>query len=158
MSERGITTGTETRVQQHFKNDTNVSHIVEKFQRTGILPTNNTEPQFIDHTQIGDYTEMLAQVTEVQQSFQKFPSKIRAFFHNDPKRFVEFIDNPKNQDKAIELGIIKPLPKPDAQRAGAPKPEPTPEPTPKTTSAPEAIKYTLDEALTIIKAKMDGKG
>ena len=153
MSDRGIHTGKETTVQQHFKNETNVSHIVDKFAQTGLLPGNRKEPQYIDHTQIGDYTEMLSQVTEVQQTFQKFPAKIRAYFQNNPTRFVEFIDNPKNYDKAIELGIIKPPEKPEAERQGAPAPETPPKPT----SAPEAIKYTLDEALAKIKVLEDGK-
>lgn len=124
MSKRGINTGKETRVQQNFKDETNVNNIVKRFQQTGQLPQGrNQEPLYLDHTQFTDYTEMLNQTSHVKQVFDQYPAKIRARFQNQPAQLLEFLSNPENKEEAIAIGLAPRPQKPDAQRSGAPEPK-----------------------------------
>lgn len=108
MSKNGINPGTDTRTQQQFKDDTNVGNIVRKFQNYGQLPIGHEKtPLYLDHTQFGDFTEMLNQVTQVQQSFDNYSSKMRARFENSPQKLLEYLADPENHKEAIELGIIQ---------------------------------------------------
>lgn len=135
-------TGKKTKVQQSFKDSTNVSTIMNKFIKQGVTPSSPSQnAQYLDWTQIGDYTEMLSQVTAVQQQFQQFPSKIRSRFNNSPQKFLEFLDKEGNRKEAELLGLIPTPEKPEAERAGAP----VPKPAPKSTSAPEDPQLSLDD-------------
>lgn len=145
-----IYTGTETKVQQHFKEETDINNIVAKFSQTGELPYGNAaEPQYLDHTQFSDYTEMLNQVTHVKQVFDQYGSRIRAKFENQPAKMLAFLEDPKNHNEARELGILPKLIVPDSQRAGAPLPEPAKgvtltDPPQGTPPSPEGLKTPPD--------------
>jgi len=109
MSKRGIKFGKETKVQQQFKEDTKISVMMSRFRNTGTLPQGNAkEPLYLDHTKIGDYTEMLNTVTRTQQQFMNMPARIRARFHNKPQELLDFLGNEDNRKEAQELGLIPP--------------------------------------------------
>lgn len=108
MKKVKLETGTESKVQQQYRDETNVSTIVNKFLKTGQLPLGtNQQPIYIDHNQYGDFTEMLNQVTEVQQNFAKLPSSIRNRFQNKPAKLLEFLQHEENRKEAEALGLIK---------------------------------------------------
>lgn len=125
-----ISTGTKTKVQQNFKDDTNVNKIVQRFSQTGELPMGQqSAPLYLDHTQYGDFTEMLNKVTHVKQAFDKLPAKIRAQFENQPAQMLQFVQNPLNNEEAIKMGLINNVIKPDTERSGYPKPTSEEKPT-----------------------------
>jgi phage internal scaffolding protein len=41
-----------------------------------------------------------------QNAFKTLPASIRKEFNNDPSQVIDFLNNPANKDKAIELGLI----------------------------------------------------
>lgn len=112
MSQKGLRCPTETKVQQQFKDETNVSNIVKRFNRTGQLPRGrNDTGQYIDISNVGDYTEMFNRVQKVQKAFMKIPSDIRTRFRNNPQNLIDFLGDENNREEAQELGLIPKPPK-----------------------------------------------
>jgi len=109
MSKKGISTGTKTKVQQQFKDETNVNKIVSRFLSHGELPQGTSQmPIYMDHTDVEDFTEQLNRVTRVQQQFAQLKPSVRAKFQNDPSNLLAYLKDEKNIREGIELGLIKP--------------------------------------------------
>ncbi len=137
MSSRGVKLPQKTKTQQQFKDDNKVSNVVQKFLQTGIAPmVNQTEPKYLDISGLGDFTEQLNRVTEVTQAFQGMHSSIRARFENKPQNMLHFMEDEKNIEEAIQLGLIPP------QEPTTSKTEPK---ATKTPSTPEASTTPLKE-------------
>lgn len=115
---RGLTCNDKSRTRQEFLKESLTSTIVERFAATGVLtPTVNTEriAQFGDFSECpGDLLEASERIRNVRELFESFSPEIRAQFSNNPLVFVQFMSNPSNRSKAIEMGFIaKPVePKP----------------------------------------------
>ena len=104
-----VNTGKETKVQQHFKDETNVTSIVKRFTQTGQLPYGNQNPVYGDFTHVNpNFTETLNEVTRIKNEFLKLPSNIRARFQNQPQNLLDFIENPDNLVEATEMGLLDP--------------------------------------------------
>lgn len=79
-----------------------------------------------DFTNVVEYREALHRVMEAQQSFAALPAALRARFDNDPVKLFAFVSDPKNDEEAVELGLLKRIPPPTP--AEIPKPEEKPAP------------------------------
>lgn len=105
-------TGGEKIVQQHFKDKTNINTIMQKHLTSGhgsIQPPGRPggrEPRFVNLTG-QTYHEMLCQVQEVQGQFAGLPSRVRKRFANNPQMLLKFLEDPKNLQEAINLGLIQ---------------------------------------------------
>jgi len=99
-----------TLTQQQFADEADINTIVNKFLRTGEMPDEVSRPQFGDFTQtVNNYQDALNLVLAADEAFNSLPAAIRTRFDNDPAKYVEFFENPKNADEAIELGLaLKP--------------------------------------------------
>jgi len=119
--------------QQQFKEECDINNILAKYQQTGILEfTNNNQARYGDATSI-DFQQAQNIVANATAMFDSLPSSIRAEFENDPALFLDFVDNPENRDKAIEMGLIK-------------EPKPSKGVTPSATaSAPPAAAQSVSE-------------
>jgi phage internal scaffolding protein len=103
----------ESLTQQHLKSEANINSILDKYRRTGHITVNRSRPRVSD-SYFGDfvapsvesYHEALNLVIEAQSSFADLPVSIRQSMDNDPARLIEFVSNPENYDKAVELGLI----------------------------------------------------
>jgi hypothetical protein len=90
---------------QSFKSETDVNNILSKYKKMGIplpVPTG----QFADVSNVSDAITMLERI---QENFLQIPAHIRKLFNNDPGQLEKYLMDPKNDEKAIELGLkIKP--------------------------------------------------
>lgn len=124
----------QVRVQQQFKDDCDVNNIMKKYQTTGhFTHATSKQGQYKDFFGITDYHDMLNTVLYAQEAFQTLPAAVRARFANDPGEILEFVQDPKNRDEAIKLGLIKG--QPTAENAN-PKRESGKQAKPKETTAP----------------------
>lgn len=102
--------------QQQFKEETDINTIVERFGLTGEVPSNVRMPLEGDFTEVvTDYQSALNMVKAADEAFMQMPAMVRREFDNDPQKFMEFVDNPANRDKAKALGLLTPeveIPKP----------------------------------------------
>lgn len=108
------------RTKQSFKAQCDINTIVARYNQTGLLPrVSAIQPLVGDFTKAVDYHSALNLVVAAQEKFQSLPSKIRSYFDNDPGKFVDFFKDPKNEDKAVELGLA-------VKRSAAPAAVPPP--------------------------------
>ena len=76
-----------------------------KFQKTGALTHYMKHaPQYGDATQV-EYADALNVIANANTMFEELPATIRKKFENDPAKFLEFVQDPKNQEEMEKLGL-----------------------------------------------------
>ncbi len=106
-------TGTESRVQQSFKNDSDINVIMRRYEEGGELPESLSRSSFFgDVSGIGDFREAHAAVARGRVLFAALPAGLRDRFHNDVGAFLDFAENPANAEELSALGFgVKPTDK-----------------------------------------------
>ncbi len=95
----------EKRAKQEFKQDADINSIMKKFQKTGAIDhVSKHQPQY-GFASGQTLHEALSTVATAQSMFEELPSSLRVKFNNRPQEFLEFIQNPDNNDEAIKLGL-----------------------------------------------------
>jgi len=86
-----------------------INTIMKKYERTGVLEhRNNFEGQYGNFADgPADYHESMNAVLAAEEMFGTLPARIRRRFHNDPGAFIEFANDPHNQEEMINLGLSK---------------------------------------------------
>lgn len=97
--------------QQHFKDDADVNTIMARYSRTGLLVdplsvNTSRKPQFGDFSTVCDFHQAQNIIAESYEMFDALPSNIRKRFNNDPSELLAFIEDEKNHDEAVSLGLI----------------------------------------------------
>ncbi len=135
------------RTKQSFRDETDINKIVARFNKTGLVEHVNKNPaQYADVSELRDYPSALRLINRGKSMFEALPAEMRERFGNDPGRLISFLDDPKNKNEAIKMGLIpKPkkeetpvIPTPPASAATPPATPPvTPPPaTPPVTPPP----------------------
>lgn len=104
----GLVCEEPTRTQQHHREECDINVILERFGRTGQLPINAISGTYGDFSGVHDYHTALNTLIAAENEFDALPAKLRARFANEPANLIEFLNDPKNKDQAIELGLINP--------------------------------------------------
>jgi phage internal scaffolding protein len=102
----GLSCQEPTRAQQHHKEECDINVILRKFGKTGTLPINASEALYPDFSDAVDYHTALNQIIASEREFDLLPSHIRKHFDNDPAKLVYFMQDKKNYDEAVNLGLI----------------------------------------------------
>jgi len=93
--------------KQSFKDECDINNIMAKFQKTGALTHYMRHaPEYGDATQV-EYADALNVVANANTMFEELPSSIRKKFDNDPAKFLEFVQDEKNESEMEELGLKK---------------------------------------------------
>lgn len=106
----GLTCLDDSLTQQQFKEEADINTIVNRFLKTGVLPTPNTFPQYVDFEGVFDYQSAMNLVRAADESFMRMDAKLRSRFNNSPQEFLEFFADPANSEEAIRLGLAIPHP------------------------------------------------
>ena len=61
---------------------------------------------------VKNFQEALNVINSARESFMELPAEVRAEFDNDPGRFMDFVSDDTNREKAKKLGIVVDKPKP----------------------------------------------
>ena len=77
------------------------------------VSTVNTDPSLTKQNHkaecdINDYQESMNIVAKAQSMFNQLPSQIRNEFDNDPSLFLDFVQDPQNEDQLVEMGLANP--------------------------------------------------
>lgn len=98
---------------QEFKDESDINNLVARYRQTGsfydALAVHGKEPRmpsFEDISEIPDYQTALNIIEEGRARFDALPPSIRRIFDNSPELFLAFMSDPKNSDKASELGLL----------------------------------------------------
>lgn len=123
-----INTGDDSLVQQSFKKECDINHILKKYQKTGLVDhVSQFNGKYDDVSQGLDYHNALNVVLSAQAAFESLPSSIRKQFSNNPGEFLNFVENPANYDKMVEMGLINPVPEAVPAKPVAPQEPAEPE-------------------------------
>lgn len=121
-----------TMTQQHYKDQTDINRIVERFLSTGELPQAAVLPTYADYEGVFDFQTAQNALVAGNRAFMSLPAKMRARFENDPQKYMEFCTNEENRDELKKMGLLKPEKQPTLEPwtelkksidALAPKPE-----------------------------------
>lgn len=93
--------------EQAHKEACDINNIIKTYDAGLIISRVQTmEARYGDISGL-DYKQALDLVIGAKTAFTELPAKIRKEFDNNPQKYLEFMDNPDNRDKAIELGLIR---------------------------------------------------
>lgn len=122
---------TPSMTQQHFKDQCDVNKIIAKYKKTGeITHLAKTPAMYKDLSNVPTYQEALDTVLRADQAFANLPARMREKFQNQPAKLLEFLEDPKNKEEGIKLGIYQP--EPQINQPNEPIQTPPPTPPPKT--------------------------
>ncbi len=95
----------EGAAQQQFRDDCDVNIIMQRYQKTGAIDhVSKHQPEYGFATP-NDYHQSMNIITTANSMFNDLPSNIRNEFSNNPQAFLKFVQDPKNADRAKELGL-----------------------------------------------------
>lgn len=102
-----------SRTQQQFKEQHDINNIMKKYQKAGIGYNHLPAPSgaYGDFSKLKTYQESVQAALDANAAFMTLPSTIRKRFDNDPQALFDFLNDKKNREEAIALGLIdKPAP------------------------------------------------
>ena len=91
--------------KQADRDRANIHNILKRYEKTGLLPQRTTSPIEGELPQVESFHQAMNILVTAQQSFEALPSNVRQKFENDPAKFLEFVNDEKNKDQLIELGL-----------------------------------------------------
>lgn len=94
--------------QQQYKDECDINNIMAKYATTGEF-TSKTSKQgmYGDFSQITDYQDMLDTILYAQNAFNTLPAEVRKKFGNDPGSLLNYLQDEKNYDEGVKLGLIQ---------------------------------------------------
>lgn len=115
--------------RQEFADDVNLNVMMARMGVTdgSILPVAPDPRYFGDFTDAVDFRDSLDRLRNAEAAFAALPADLRQQFNNDPAELLQFVTNPENTEKAIELGLLSDTRKradPKEENGGFPPPEP----------------------------------
>lgn len=121
--------------KQSFKDECDINNILKSYMENGKIPSNMKDiasGKFGDFTQVTDYQNSLNIVLQANEMFASLPAAVRDRFQNDPTKFLEFTNDPKNLDEMVNLGLA--IPRQQSNDDVQNEPQKTPKTTEKTGS------------------------
>lgn len=100
-----IHTGSESLVQQQFRDEVDINTIVKRFGLTGQAPSSGLEGVYGDFEGITDYASAVAAIEKARESFMVVPPEVREKFDNDPGKLLEFVSRAKKQAQVDTLEL-----------------------------------------------------
>lgn len=96
--------------KQSFKQECDINLIMKRFKKsvgTDYLSKYQgyVQGQYGDFSGVADYRSALDQINQAQAVFGALPSKVRLRFENDAAKFLDFVQDPKNLDEMVTLGL-----------------------------------------------------
>lgn len=92
--------------KQSFREECDINNILKRYQKTGVIEhVKHYNGQYGDFTGINDYHSACNRVLAAEEAFSTLPSSLRSRFRNDPGEFLSFVNDPKNLDEMVSLGL-----------------------------------------------------
>lgn len=101
--------GGESLTDQSQKDDCDINNLMAQYTITGNVRGMREElGLYGDFSELGDYQDMLERVQAAKDLFMELPAKVREEFRHNPQVMLDFVNDPKNKARAIELGLVDP--------------------------------------------------
>lgn len=93
------------KTKQSFAKECNINTIVNKYQKTGMLPCVDGG-MYGDFSNVADFQIQRNRINAVTAFFKSLPAEVRAKFNHDPALMLGFAQNPANYEEAVKLCLI----------------------------------------------------
>jgi len=108
-------TGQKSRTLQSEADNCDINKIMERFNRTGKLPTLQVSPPQYGDARVVDFATAQQIIKDAKNQFYELPAKARKAFGNDPQAFLQALNDnsEENAKNLLKLGILiekKPTP------------------------------------------------
>ena len=90
--------------EQHHSESCDVNTILATYMKTGTLPPIDPNAQYGDLSEF-DYQTMQNQIANANSLFEQLPDNVKHKFGNEPYRFLNFVQDEKNYDELVEMGL-----------------------------------------------------
>lgn len=107
----GIASENTERSMAHpeFQAECDINNIMKRYQSTGEFQhLTSRQGRYADFSEIKDYQSMCDQVLYAEQAFMSLPAEIRSRFRNNPGELLQFVQDEKNYEEAVKLGLANP--------------------------------------------------
>lgn len=108
--ESGLSCPEPSLTQQSFEDECNINSLMARFGQGAKMPDAPLPDSYGKFDDVFDFHSAMNAVREAKEGFYRLPAVTRDFFHNDPGRFVEFMNEPKNLPKMLDLGLAAIVP------------------------------------------------
>lgn len=96
----------KTMTKQAQKAECDINNIMAKYAKTGLLShVSKYNGEYSDVVGIGDYRDCLDTIQNAKEAFSSLPAQMRKRFLNDPAVFLDFVEDPKNAEEMVTLGL-----------------------------------------------------
>ena len=128
-----LETGPSSLVQQSAQQETDINHLMARYEKTGLVEHLNFRPRrYEDVSQAPAYDEAMRIVVEAQQAFEELPARLRKKFGNDPSTFLAAVHDEERYDELVAEGVLvskevqdEPLPSGEDGGGSDPGPDPS---------------------------------
>lgn len=91
---------------QSFAEEVDINTIVRRFGLTGQMPDDVRMPTYADFEETYDFHSAMLLLKRSESEFMRLPPEIRSRFNNDPGQLITFLEDDRNRDEAVKLGIV----------------------------------------------------
>ena len=128
----GIKFDQPSMAQQHFKQESDVNYIVNRYLQTGQWENvSERPPVYADMSAFDgdmDLIRAYEAVERAEDGFMRLPSDLRKKLDNDPSKLVSWLFDEANRDDAVKFGLFTAPPPSSEEIVAEPTPAPAPEP------------------------------
>ena len=93
--------------RQEFVEESDINNIMKRYASGMPIPSGTRQPVFDDFSDVPDYAQAFEIVQRSEEAFAQLPSAVRERFANDPQQLLAFLQDGKNRDEAVKLGLIE---------------------------------------------------
>lgn len=97
----------ESLTEQSHKNECDMNLILRDYARTGFMRHARENEGRYDDVSPMDFQEAMIVVAETKSLFEGLPSEVRKQFGNEPKAFLEYVQNPANASQLEKMGVLR---------------------------------------------------
>lgn len=104
--------------------ETDVNLIVKRAIKSGVLPGIDVQKIYADVSGAMDYHTAKNLIINAENQFNSLDANVRIKFENDPAQFLAFVEDPKNAEELVNLGLA--MAKPEKLGSNPPPAAPAP--------------------------------
>ena len=98
-------TGDPGYTEQNHKDACDVNLIIKRFDTQGVLTHINEMEKRYGDVSGADFARAMEIVQQGQAAFDDLPSDVRARFQNNPALFLDFCNQPGNEEQLVAMGL-----------------------------------------------------
>lgn len=103
----------EGKTEQTHVQDVDINNIIKKHGADYIKKINGLREWVYDDVTGNDFQESMNAIIKARETFADVPLQIRKQFDHDPIKMLDFVRNPANADRLVEMGLAHPPPPAD---------------------------------------------